>query len=238
VTAEAIPTATSTFLFTDVEGSTRLWVEQPDLAGPAFAHHDRILNGAVASAGGTVVKGTGDGLMARFDDPLAALRASVAAQRRLLAERESLGDAAGVRMAIATGPAQTRDGDFFGLTVILCSRLMAAAHAGQILLSGRAHDSIGPFPDPFGSVDLGRHRLRGLSGPLRVFQAVHPDLPAEFPPVRTLPAVPHNLPRHLTSFVGRRTEVADVDDLLQRQRLVTLTGSGGVGKTRVAPTAS
>jgi predicted ATPase/class 3 adenylate cyclase len=230
-----LPTGTVTFLFTDLEGSTRLWEEQAVAMTEALARHDDILRTAVEHHGGSVVKTTGDGVHAVFATAPDALDAAVEAQRMLVAERWCTEDAPKVRMGVHTGAAQVRDGDYYGSAVNRAARVMAAAHGGQVVVSlateALVQDSL---PQDVALEDLGAHRLRDLARPERIFQVVHPDLPSDFPPLTSVDAASSNLPTQVTSFVGREGEVAAVARALTESRMVTLTGVGGVGKTRLA----
>jgi predicted ATPase/class 3 adenylate cyclase len=223
-----------TFLFTDVEGSTRLWEEHGEEMNAALARHDELLRRAVGSHHGHVVKTTGDGGYAVFPTAHDGVGAALEAQRSL--SQEDWGPAPfRVRMGIHTGEAELRDGDYFGPVLNRAARLMGAGHGGQVLLSQVTTDLAGDsLPAGVGLRDLGVHRLRDLSRPERVFQLLGPGCAAEFPPLRTLDAFPGNLPAQLSSFVGRTAELTRLRDELARQRLVTLTGVGGVGKTRLA----
>ena len=234
--AGSVPATSSflTFLFTDIEGSTRLWEEHADLMGPALATHDRLLRDAVESAGGSVVKMTGDGMLATFEDPRSAIGAALAAQRALGAPSAGASSILRVRMALHAGSAEVRDGDVFGPSINRVARILATGHGAQVLLSASAallvRDRL-----PAGSdlVDLGIHRLRDLDRPEQLYQLVAPDLPRDFPPLRSLNNRRTNLPAQLTSFVGRERELEEVATLLARHRLVTLIGTGGTGKTRL-----
>jgi predicted ATPase/class 3 adenylate cyclase len=226
-----------TFLFTDVEGSTRLWEQNPEAMRAALARHDVIVRGAIADSGGDVVKTTGDGLMAVFAVPIDAVSAGVAAQRALIDEPWPDQCAIHVRMGIHTGEAESRGGDFFGPAVNRTARIMSAGHGSQILLSESTAVLVdGQLPDGAGLRDLGEHRLKDLGRPERVFQLAHPALPAEFPPLSTLDLRPNNLPTQTSAFVGRDTELRTIRERLDDPavRLVTLTGPGGTGKTRLA----
>ncbi len=215
------PAGTVTFLLTDIEGSTRLWEADPAVMRVALAAHDQVLRSAVDAAGGWLFKHTGDGVCAAFASAPDAVAAAVDAQRRLELP---------VRMGLATGTAEWRDDDYFGPVVNRAARVMAAGHGGQILLGAATAGLV----DPVDLVDLGPHRLRDLSGTEHLFQVCADGLLRAFPAVRTLDAAPGNLPVQTTSFVGRNAEVAQVAALIGQHRLVTLTGVGGVGKTRLA----
>ena len=227
-----LPTGTVTFLFTDLEASTRLWETHPEAMPAALARHDSLLRQAVEAHGGTVVKTTGDGLHAAFASALAAAHAAVAAQQAL--EAEAWGDPGPlrVRAALHTGEAELRDGDYYGPALNRAARLMGAAHGGQILLSAATAALLQQADLQL--IDLGEHRLRDLAAVEHVFQLNTPGLRSDFPPISSLATYAHNLPVQLTSFVGREREMAEVKRLLSTTRLLTLTGPGGTGKTRLA----
>ena len=233
-----LPTGTVTFLMTDIEGSTRAWERRPEALTVAVPRHYDLLDEAISASGGVrpIEQGEGDSVVAAFSRATDAVGAALTAQRMLVAEAWTDGIALPVRMALHTGEAQLRDeGNYLGMAITRCARLRSCAHGGQVLLSDVTAALIADqMPDGVGLADLGRHRLRDLGRPERVWQLLHPDLEAEFPPLRSLDAFRHNLPLQLTPLVGRRAEVADVVALLAEERLVTLTGSGGVGKTRLA----
>ena len=215
------PSGTVTFLFTDIEGSTRRWEADADAMRVGLASHDEVLRSAVEGQGGWLFKHTGDGVCAAFSSAPDAVAAAVDAQRRLTLP---------VRMGIVTGAAEVRDGDYFGPVLNRAARVMAAAHGGQIVLSAVTAG----LADGADLVDLGVHRLRDLSGEEHLFQARADGLRSQFPALRTIDAVPGNLPIQTTSFVGRELEVKELAELMRAHRLVTLTGVGGVGKTRLA----
>ena len=230
-----LPDGTVTFLFTDLEGSTRLWEEQPEAMRPAMAAHDAILRLAVLAHGGRVVKSTGDGLHAAFARAADAVAAALETQRALVAEDWGTLGAQRVRVGVHAGVAELRDGDYYGAAVNRAARVMSAAHGGQVLLSQSAASLIGDdLPDGISLRDLGPHRLRDLQRPESLFQLLHGELPDCFPTVRSLDALPNNLPPQLTSLVGRERELAEVKRLVGASRLVTLMGMGGAGKTRLA----
>jgi predicted ATPase/class 3 adenylate cyclase len=230
-----LPTGTVTFLFTDLEGSTRLWEEHPEAMKAALARHDEILRHAVEKHDGSIVKTTGDGLHATFGTAHDAALAAVDAQRALDDEQWTLPEPLRVRMGIHTGEADLRDGDYFGPAVNRAARVSAAAHGGQILVSHATEELVRDTLEHNAVLqDLGEHRLRDLARPERLYQLSAPDTPQQFPPVRSLDAYPGNLPSQLTSFVGRERELASLATALDQNRLVTLTGVGGVGKTRLA----
>ena len=233
------PSGTVTFLFTDLEGSTRLWEEHPESMERALARHDEILRSAVEGGGGVVVKTTGDGIHAAFGVPAGALAAAVAAQRALAAERWGVTGPLRVRMGIYTGAAEFRDGDFFGAALNRAARLMGIGHGGQVLVSGVTADLVGDgLPDEVSLLGLGEHRLRDLSRAEPVFQLRASGLESVFPPLRSLDLFRSNLVSSLSSFVGRHAELDRVRSVLREHRLVTLTGVGGVGKSRLAAQAA
>ena len=231
-----LPSGTVTFLFTEVEGSTRLWEELPDITRHVMPRHDKLLREAVESHDGFIVKTTGDGFFAVFATANDAVTAAVAAQRALVADDWNIAETVRVRMGIHTGGAEVRDGDYSGGAVNRASRLMSVANGGQIVVSTATEELLqNALPEKYGFVDLGEHRLRDLGQPERLFQVTHPDLGRDFAPLRTLDAFPtSNLPAQLDSFVGREGDVSEIAQVLREKRLVTLTGVGGVGKTRLA----
>jgi predicted ATPase/class 3 adenylate cyclase len=232
-----LPTGTVTFLFTDVAGSTRLWERHPEPMRRALARHDALIERLVARHGGAVVRprGEGDSRFAVFPRATDAVVAAAAIQGALHAELWPPETPLRVRLALHTGEADLRDGDYYGSAVNRCARLRAIAHGGQALVSRATYDlTLDALPPGVALRDLGEQRLSDLARPEQVFQLVGPDVPADFPPLRSLDALPHNLPRQLTSFVGRERELQEVAALLGAHRLVTLTGPGGTGKTRLA----
>jgi len=231
-----LPAGTVTFLFTDLEGSTRLWEEHPDAMPAALVRHDEIVRHAIEAHDGVVVSEMGDGMAAAFASPMGAVTASVEAQLALHGEAWGEVGALRARMGLHAGEGTLRpDGQYVNAPLNRCARLMSVAHGGQVVCSDAVEvlvrDGLAP---EVGVVDLGEHLLRDLALPVRVFQVTHPGLPATFPPLRSLDAFRGNLPAQLTSFVGRTEELAGVADALHEHRLVTLTGTGGVGKTRLA----
>jgi predicted ATPase len=210
-----------TFLFTDVEGSTRRWEADAEGMREALAAHDEVLRKAIEAHGGWLFKHTGDGVCAAFASPRSAVDAAVAAQRALELP---------VRMGIATGEAELRGADYFGAVLNRAARVMAAGHGGQILLA----ESTAGLLSGVDLLDLGPRRLRDLPTPVGVFQVQADGLRTDFPPLRALDASPGNLRAATTSFIGRESEVAELQGAVKAHRLMTLTGVGGVGKTRLA----
>jgi class 3 adenylate cyclase len=230
-----LPTGTVTFLFTDLEGSTRLWEEHPEAMRAALARHDEILRDAVEKRGGHVVKTTGDGLFAVFMAAHEGISAAVAAQRDLEREAWTTPRPLRVRMGVHSGIAEIRGGDYYGNAVNRAARLAAAAHGGQIVASGIAVDLASDDLEASIVVQpLGEHRLRDLERPERIVQITTDGLDATFPPLRSLDAFPSNLPMQRTAFVGRHRELSEIAALLDEAAVVTLIGVGGVGKTRLA----
>ena len=201
----------------------------------ALARHDELLRDAIESHGGHVVKTTGDGVHGAFATADDAVAAAVDGQRALAAEPWGPTGALRVRMGLHTGSAQQREGDYYGPALNRAARLMSVASPGQVLSSQATADLVrDALPRGVALVDLGGHQLRDLARPEVVFQVTHPDLPADFPAIRTLDAPRGNLPRQVTSFIGRDGELARIESELEQNPVVTLTGVGGVGKTRLA----
>ena len=219
--AATAPAGVVTFLFTDVEGSTRRWETDADAMRVALAAHDEVLRKAIEAHGGWLFKHTGDGVCAAFASPGSAVDAAVAAQRTLELP---------VRMGLATGEAELRGADYFGVALNRAARVMAAGHGGQILLA----DSTAGLLSGVDLIDLGPRRLRDVPTPVGVFQVRAADLQTDFPPLRALDVSPGNLRPAVTSFIGRESEVGAVQAAVKAHRLVMLTGVGGVGKTRLA----
>jgi predicted ATPase/class 3 adenylate cyclase len=217
----AAPSGVVTFLFTDVEGSTRRWEAEADGMRAALAAHDKVLRTAIEAYDGFLFSHTGDGFVAAFASPMSAVNAAIDAQRELQLP---------VRMGLATGEAELRDGDYFGTVLNRAARVMAAGHGGQILLA----DSTAGLLSGVDLLDLGPRRLRDLPTPVGVFQVQAEGLGTDFPPLRALDERPGNLRPATTSFIGREPELDEVQAAVKAHRLVTLTGVGGVGKTRLA----
>ncbi|MFQ5968048.1 MAG: BTAD domain-containing putative transcriptional regulator [Acidimicrobiia bacterium] len=231
---EALPEGSVTFLFTDIEGSTRLWEDHPKTMREALARHDEVLRQAIERRSGYVFSTAGDAFSAAFQSPEDAFSAAIEAQAGLAAERWGSVELR-VRMSLHTGVAEERGGDYFGPTLNRAARLLSAGHGGQVLVSQATEFLIREsLPSGTGLLDLGVHRLRDLSQPLQVYQLVHEQLPQEFPPLQSLEGFPNNLPASVSTFVEREAEIAEVTEVLRTSRLVTLTGAGGSGKTRLA----
>ncbi len=234
-----LPSGTVTFLFTDVERSTARWERNAAAMRPAVERHFTLLRQAVAAHGGVVFRTIGDAVQAAFATAPAALAAALDAQRALMAEPwpEATGELR-VRMALHTGEAHPQDGDYLVVPALnRLARLVAAGHGGQVLVSTATQELVRDALPPGSSLrDRGEHRLKDLLRPERVYELLAPDLPADFPPLKTLDARPNNLPLQPTPLVGREQEVTQVRDLLKGDevRLLTLTGPGGAGKTRLA----
>jgi predicted ATPase/class 3 adenylate cyclase len=215
------PSGIVTFLFTDIEGSTRRWETDADTMRPALAAHDAVLRKAIESHEGFLFKHTGDGVCAAFGSPKAAVDAAVDAQRAVELP---------VRMGLATGEAELREGDYFGAVLSRAARVMAAGHGGQVLLA----DSTAGLLTGVELLDLGPRRLRDIPMPVGVYQLLGAELRTDFPPLKTLDTSPGNLRPRETSFIGRESEIAGICQAIRAHRLVTLTGVGGIGKTRLA----
>jgi predicted ATPase/class 3 adenylate cyclase/DNA-binding CsgD family transcriptional regulator len=234
----ALPAGTVTFMLTDIVGSTRLWESAPDAMADAVADHYRLLEEAIARHGGVqpVEQGEGDSVVAAFARASDAVATALEAQRALSRRSWPADIDLRVRVALHTAEAQLRDeGNYFGIALSRCARLRAIANGGQTLLSRAVHDLVADhLPKGAALVDLGTHRLRDLGRPEHIFALSHPELPDSLEPLRSLDVVPNNLPDQLTSFIGRHNELREVSQALSATRLLTLTGAGGCGKTRLA----
>lgn len=232
---QSLPSGTVAFLFTDIEGSTQRWEAHRAAMAEAMERHDALMQRAIEVHEGYVFKRMGDAFCVAFRTAPGAITAACDAQRALIKEDFSAVDGLKVRMAVHVGHAEERSGDYFGPTVNRVARLLAIGYGGQVLVSGAAADlSQGEMPAQTALRDLGSHRLKDLAQPEQVYQIIAPDLPQKFFPLRSLDALPNNLPLQLTSFVGREEEIESVKALVEVHRLMTLVGTGGVGKTRLA----
>jgi predicted ATPase/class 3 adenylate cyclase len=230
-----LPSGTVTFLFTDVEGSSRMWEQHSEAMQVALARHDTLVREGIEQHGGHVVKMTGDGAHAAFATAEAAIVAAIATQNALEDAKWDVTGPLRVRMGLHSGAAMLRDGDYFGSALNRAARLMDLAHGGQIVCSQSTADlARDALPEGVALLDLGEHRLRDLSRAERVFGVSAPTLRGEFGPLRSLDAFPGNLPLQVSSFIGRTFEVDQTVAALDEARVVTLTGVGGVGKTRLA----
>jgi predicted ATPase/class 3 adenylate cyclase/DNA-binding SARP family transcriptional activator len=235
--ARTPPAGTVTFMFTDIEGSTRAWEERPDSMRAALRRHDRLVRDAVTAGEGYVFKTVGDAFCVAFSDAVAAISSAVETQRRLSAERWPTEAPLRVRMALHSGACEEREGDYFGPAVNRVARLVSLAHGGQVLVSAAtAALAADVLPAGVSLRDLGEHLLKDVGRRERVAQVIADGVRADFPPLRTINGgeARHNLPAQLTRFVGRDRELAEVQAALRQARVVTLVGPGGVGKTRLA----
>ena len=229
------PTGTITFLFTDIEGSTRLWEKYPEVMSRALERHDALLREVIACHNGHIFKTIGDAFCVAFSTASAALQAALDGQCALTAEPWPQETPLKVRMALYAGEAQNREDDYFGQPLNRVTRLLSASHGGQVLLSHTTQALIGDnLPESASLRDLGLHQLKDLVYPENIYQLRHPTLPDNFPPIKSLSTHPNNLPQQLTSFIGREKELAEIKSLLRGTRVLSLTGSGGSGKTRLS----
>lgn len=235
--SSAMPTGTVTFLFTDIEGSTSHWDKHEEAMRPALRRHDALLHEAIATHNGFNFKTIGDAFCAVFATATDALEAALQAQRALTAQSwEGLGsNGICVRMALHTGAAEMRDNDYFGPPLNRVARLLSTGYGGQILLSQATHELVRDLlPAGVGMRDMGLHRLKDLGRAEQVYQLTTLDLLSDFPKLKSVDFWPNNLPQQTTSFIGREKELLAIKELLAKTRLLTLTGAGGAGKTRLA----
>ena len=241
-TARTLAVQTVTFLLTDVDRSAWLWDAVPEAAGEAIDRQFELVRKVVVAHGGALPEGLGQGgsVAAAFPSSADAVAAALDAQRALVAEDWWQETSARVRIGVHTGEAEVRgESGYTGVALHRCARLCDIAHGGQTLISEVTASVVGgALPEGASLVDLGAHQLRDLSRPQHVFALRHPEVKGDFPPPRSLNCLPNNLPAQLTSFVGRGDELVEVARLLARERLVTLSGSGGCGKTRLAVQAA
>lgn len=230
-----MPTGTVTFLFTDIEGSTKLWESHPKAMRDSLARHDALMRQAILSSEGVVFKTVGDAFCAAFATAADAVEAALCAQITFFQEPWPEETPIRVRMALHTGAVENREDDYFGPPVNRVARLLATVHGGQSVLSQTTYDLVrDSLPTGATLVDLGTHQLKDLARPEQVYQLTHSALRQEFPTLRSLSNQPNNLPLQLTSFVGREAEIDGVKSQFESFRLVTLSGSGGSGKTRLS----
>src|SRR5450755_1831770 len=230
-----LPTGTITFLFSDIEGSTARWERDRNAMSAAIVRHDVLLRSAIESHGGYVFKTVGDAFCAAFHTAHDAIKAALDAQSALSREDFSAVGGLRVRIGLHSGQVDERDGDYFGPTVNRVARLMAVGHGGQVLISAATAELIKEgLPRGATLTDLGSHRLKDLSLPERLWQLSSEGLPADFPPPASLEARPNNLPIQYSSFRGREGDLAEIETMLEDTALLTLTGAGGIGKTRLA----
>ncbi|MEA2688388.1 MAG: hypothetical protein QOD51_995, partial [Candidatus Eremiobacteraeota bacterium] len=225
-----------TFLFTDIEGSTRLWESDAAAMSVALAAHDAILRAAITESGGVVFKTVGDAFCAAFTRPEDALEAALGAQRRIAAHPwgEPIGTLR-VRMGIHTGTAVVSEGDYFGPTVNRVARVTSIGHGEQILVSSTTAALLRDvLRDGVTLSDIGTHRLKDLARPEPTYQVLAPGLRSAFPALKSLESRPNNIPFEISSFIGRDAELAAVGDALRDRRLVSIVGPGGIGKSRLA----
>ena len=233
--APSLPTGFVAFLFSDIEGSTKRWELHPDAMRTAVARHESLMRDAIGQNGGFVFKTVGDAFCAAFQAPQQALHAAVVAQRSLSEEDFSTVDGLRVRIGIHAGTADERDGDYFGPTVNRVARLVSIGHGGQVLISDRVREIVDEgLPDGSALIDLGQRRLKDLLLPEHVWQLTIAGLPSEFAPLTSLDERLNNLPIQTTALLGREKELEAVKTMSAAQRLVTVAGAGGVGKTRLA----
>lgn len=231
----ALPTGAITLLFSDIEGSTQRWEERPEAMVSALHRHDQLLRAAIEANGGHIFKTVGDAFCAAFSRATDGIAAALAAQRALAAEDFSAVGGLRVRIAVHSGTTHERDGDYFGPTVNRVARLLAVVHGEQVVVSGETARLVRDAMPPQAELhDLGSHRLKDLVEPEHVWQLAAPGLRDIFPPLLSLGSLPNNLPRQVTPLIGRDEVVAEVEALIAESPLVTLVGTGGVGKTRVA----
>jgi predicted ATPase/class 3 adenylate cyclase len=222
-------------LFSDIEGSTPRWERDRDAMAAALRRHDALVRAAIEANRGYVFKTIGDAFCAAFAAVPDAVAAALAVQRALANDDFSAVDGLPVRIGLHVGSADERDGDYFGPTVNRIARLHATASGGQIILSAAAAELARPGLPPEATLrDLGAHRLKDLAEPETIAQLVVPDLPSDFPPLRSLDASRHNLPTQLVPLIGREAVVAEIEEAIAQSRIVTLVGAGGIGKTRTA----
>ncbi|HEV3406439.1 MAG TPA: BTAD domain-containing putative transcriptional regulator, partial [Candidatus Dormibacteraeota bacterium] len=232
-----LPSGTTTFLITDIEGSTRRWDRSPDEMREAMGIHDAVLGAAISTHAGVQVESgrEGDSILAVFARATDALACALEAQKELTAQQWPAGADLHLRVAIHSGEAELRAGHYFGPAVYRCARVLATGHGDQVLLTQAAHDLVvDSLREGAALRDLGSHRLRDLERAERIFQLTAPGLRSDFPPLRSMDPQRHNLPISPTGFIGREAELKEIAERLKPHRMLTLVGPGGTGKTRLA----
>ncbi len=230
----SLPSGTVTFLFTDIEGSTRLLQQLGNRYADVLADYRRLLHDAVQDRGGLEVDNQGDAFFFAFSSARDAVAAAVTAQQAISTHAWPRGALVRVRMGLHTGEALATETRYVGIDVHRAARIGATGHGGQVLVSDTTHALVArDLPEIMSLRDLGEHRLKDLAHPHHLFQVVVADLPADFPPLKSLDTLPNNLPRQLTSFIGRERETAEIKRQFTTTYLLTLTGTGGSGKTRL-----
>jgi len=231
------PSGTVTFLFTDIQGSTRLWQDNPSAMEIALKRHDEILKKTVHLNEGHVFKTVGDAFCCAFAQALDAVKAALAIQLIIREEEWNTPRPIRVRMSLHTGAARERDNDYFGQPVNRVARIESLAHGGQVVMSRATAELVRDvLPEGVWIEDKGSHRLKDLSRPEEIFQVNHPELPVNFPPLKSMDVLPNNLPAQTTPMIGRESELESIRGLFDKEqcRLVSLVGPGGMGKTRLA----
>jgi len=234
---QRLPFGTVTFLFTDIESSTKLWEKHPEEMKSVLAKHDSLLKEAVESKNGQIIKTTGDGVHAVFSTAVDAVNAAMDGQQHLasIPSYSTTEVEIKVRMGLHTGEAELRDGDYYGGTLNRAARIMSIGHGGQILLSDVTAQLVREhLPESTSLLDLGLHHLKGLRQPERIYQLNATDHQQVFPPLNSIPIATNNLPAQLTTFIGRENELSQAQSKLANAKLLTLIGPGGTGKTRLS----
>jgi len=228
---KTIPSGNVTFLFTDIEGSTKLAQKLPEKYHASLKQHDALLKEAIESNNGYIFKTVGDAFCASFSNSNNAVKAAIVIQKKLIEEFKD-GIELKVRMGIHTGEADFANGDYTGyVTLSRTQRIMSIAHGGQMLVTGGVYEKAKDF---FTFRDFGERKLKDIILPEHIYQIISENLPADFPPLRSMDARQNNLPTSITNFIGRKKELEEIKTLFSNTRLLSLTGAGGTGKTRLA----
>ncbi|HLY57176.1 MAG TPA: adenylate/guanylate cyclase domain-containing protein, partial [Stellaceae bacterium] len=233
----AISAGEFTFIFSDIEGSTQRWERDPEAMGAALRLHDGIMEEAMRAHRGHVFKTMGDAFYVVFPTPEDAVAAALAAQRALVATDFTAVGGIRVRMSIHGGPVEVRGADFFGQPLNRVARMLGATNGGQVVLSNLVAETVRDGLAAMGGAglhDLGEHRLKDLAEPEHIWQLTAPGLPSDFAPLKSAGTYRHNLPEHPSSFIGREAEAQEVGELVAHHQIVTLVGTGGLGKTRLS----